>query len=412
MQTIVETALREAEARKQSKFERATVREAYRLMAFGEVPGFEGIRVGDEPLVYMRNLNGSRFPRPVGSYGDTIDRKRKRAYPDRTQNDMALRQCFAVANVLKKDDAPQPEPRDDTPEPDEQPEPPKPDEPKPEPKPAPEPKSRFMGPEKFLSTWQAMRAECERRAEIAEPLDEISMRGALAARSLYAAGAEWAGEYVLDSYTVAWDASVRSKFGIKSFDRHFMRYVDAPDGIILPENAHQTLKLILWLHKVRLNTFLKGPKGTGKTHIAKQLAELVGAERWGFSPLTNGASYTWLTGTYTIDGYVTRPFVECFEHGGVYLMDEVDGADANMVMVANAALANDHWQNPVTGKMIRKHPNFYALAAANTWGLGADAQYVGREKMDAAFLDRFASGRIQIGYDNSLETRLFWDGLK
>jgi hypothetical protein len=39
--------------------------------------------------------------------------------------------------------------------------------------------------------------------------------------------------------------------------------------------------------------------------------------------------------------------------------------------------------------MVERHVDFICIAAANTFGLGATSEYVGRMKMDAAFLDRF-----------------------
>ena len=174
----------------------------------------------------------------------------------------------------------------------------------------------------------------------------------------------------------------------------------------LPANHHSGLPLALWVVKARGNLYVKGPKGSGKTHLAASLAGILGLP-WGFSQLTDGASYTWLTGSQTIAGYVTRPFVECFTHGGVFLGDEIDGADANMLLVLNAALANGEWSNPVTGEILTKHPDFVFVAAANTWGLGADGSYRGRNALDGATLDRFAPWRVEIGYDNALESKLF-----
>lgn len=427
---IVIAALRTHKSR--DDYGHATVKAAFRALSEGFTHAGGTYTIGRGVMVYTINASGGRVARALGSYGDTVQTKGQRPHSQRTQHDMARRQCYAIANQLKKGEIPEPPAPEDFPTPEPQPEPDTPDTPTPDtpdatpepevsepeevtPEPEspvfPQPTAGFMGPERFLRTWQAMREECERRKEIAEPLDEVSMRGALAASKLYAAGAPWAGEFVLDSYTVAWDQSVRSQFGIKPFGK-YMAKVTMPDGFEVPAemDAHEKIRLVAWLYKCRINTYLKGPKGTGKSHIAKQLAEIIGCE-WGFVPLVAGASYTWLTGTYTIDGYVTRPFVELYENGGIFLMDEVDAGDANMVMVANAALANAEFQNPVTGKMLKKHPDFYCIAAGNTWGLGADAQYVGREKQDAAFIDRFATGRVELGYDNALERKLFLDGL-
>jgi MoxR-like ATPase len=45
------------------------------------------------------------------------------------------------------------------------------------------------------------------------------------------------------------------------------------------------------------------------------------------------------------------------------------------------------------------------IATANTWGLGATADYVGRSKIDAAFLSRFPV-RIHWDYDSALEVAI------
>jgi hypothetical protein len=52
--------------------------------------------------------------------------------------------------------------------------------------------------------------------------------------------------------------------------------------------------------------------------------------------------------------------------------------------------------------MISKHPRFLLVAAANTWGQGPTAEYIGRSRQDAAFLKRFS--RIAWEYDERLET--------
>ena len=51
--------------------------------------------------------------------------------------------------------------------------------------------------------------------------------------------------------------------------------------------------------------------------------------------------------------------------------------------------------------MVRTHPDFVVIASANTFGHGASAQYVGRNPMDMATLDRFCN--VTMGYDESLE---------
>ncbi len=45
------------------------------------------------------------------------------------------------------------------------------------------------------------------------------------------------------------------------------------------------------------------------------------------------------------------------------------------------------------------------MATANTWGNGPNSKYVGRRKMDAAFLNRW-SAKLFWGYDNAFERRI------
>jgi MoxR-like ATPase len=106
--------------------------------------------------------------------------------------------------------------------------------------------------------------------------------------------------------------------------------------------------------------------------------------------------------------YVRSEFVRCYEDGGVFLFDEIDAADSNTLLVLNSALANGQMalanrpENPVA----KKHPDFVAVAAANTFGTGADRQYVGRNQLDESTLDRFRIGQVEMDYDAEVEKSL------
>jgi cobaltochelatase CobS len=54
--------------------------------------------------------------------------------------------------------------------------------------------------------------------------------------------------------------------------------------------------------------------------------------------------------------------------------------------------------------MVSKHPDFVCVAGANTFGLGANRMYVGRNQLDAATLDRFCV--ITWDYNTSLESKI------
>lgn len=72
----------------------------------------------------------------------------------------------------------------------------------------------------------------------------------------------------------------------------------------------------------------------------------------------------------------------------------------------NAPLANGWCAFP--DKTIEVHPDFQCIIAANTFGRGATQQYVGRNPLDEASLDRFAY--IIVDYDEDLERLINGNG--
>jgi len=55
--------------------------------------------------------------------------------------------------------------------------------------------------------------------------------------------------------------------------------------------------------------------------------------------------------------------------------------------------------------MVTKHDQFICIATANTWGNGSDRQYVGRQSLDAATLNRLTV-QIEVNYDEKMERTL------
>jgi len=155
------------------------------------------------------------------------------------------------------------------------------------------------------------------------------------------------------------------------------------------------------------NLLMVGPAGCGKTTLARQLAEALELA-FGFLSLSAGVTETHLLGRVLpqADGswdYVPSRFIQIYEGGGVFLLDEIDAADPNVLVAVNAALANGMMTNPVNGRVYRRHPKCIIVAAANTWGQGGDLIYVGRNQLDAATLDRFTLAMVFVDYDEDLE---------
>lgn len=152
----------------------------------------------------------------------------------------------------------------------------------------------------------------------------------------------------------------------------------------------------------RKNILKKGPMGGGKSTAGKQLAKLLGLD------------FYYLGQTimpHDVMGYVNQvsgnyqwtPFTRAFVHGGVVYLEEMDGWSPNATLVANPPLANGYIMLP-NGEMHQRHPDCIIVACTNTWGTGPTAEYVGRNKLDEAFLDRFGT-KIEWGYDPELERR-------
>lgn len=151
---------------------------------------------------------------------------------------------------------------------------------------------------------------------------------------------------------------------------------------------HERFPLLLQTLAVGLNVLLVGPAGTGKTTAARKAAEALGL---GFSCLSVGpqTSKSDLLGFVDAGGtYRESLFVSAYRDGGVFLLDEIDAGNAGVLTVLNAALAGDVMATPVG--MVSRSPRFLTVAGANTYGQGASRQYVGRNQLDAATLDRFA----------------------
>jgi MoxR-like ATPase len=172
-------------------------------------------------------------------------------------------------------------------------------------------------------------------------------------------------------------------------------------GTIAPE-FETTLKVL----KAGMNAMLVGPAGCGKTTIAKQVSESLDLE-FGSVCLTAGASETWLFGRQTPTGFVEGMFSKLYKNGGVFLADEMDAADANLLLAINTALANGLLYNPINGEQYPRHKDFYFIGACNTFGKGADHVYTGRNQLDGATLDRFII--VQVDYNEKLETKMLKD---
>lgn len=160
---------------------------------------------------------------------------------------------------------------------------------------------------------------------------------------------------------------------------------------------HHKLPYLLTAVAAGVNVMLVGPAGSGKTTAAASVAKLLGLPFYGTGALDSAYK---LSGFIDAQGRVVNTaFRTAFQNGGVFLFDEIDASMPGALLAFNAALANDWCDFP--DQNVKRHPDFRVIAGANTFGTGADRQYVGRNQLDAASLDRYAV--IDWGYDEALE---------
>lgn len=166
--------------------------------------------------------------------------------------------------------------------------------------------------------------------------------------------------------------------------------------------SHSMTPKVLRILSARLPLFLVGEAGSGKTHLVEQCAEALGLKFYCISVCAQTTAST-LLGYMDANGrYVRSLFREAYENGGVFLLDEVDNGNPNVLSVLNASISNHVCSFP--DKMVPKHKDFVLCASGNTYGHGANRKYVGRLEIDGATLDRFVF--VDIGYDEKLENNI------
>jgi MoxR-like ATPase len=152
------------------------------------------------------------------------------------------------------------------------------------------------------------------------------------------------------------------------------------------------------------NAMLVGPTATGKTHAAQQVAKALGLEFFAHGAMSQPHE---LFGFIDAGGHMHRtPFRDAFERGGLVILDELDSWDAGVTLALNAALENGYATFP-DGMLARSH-DCVVVGAANTYGTGATAEFVGRNRLDSAFLSRFPV-KLQWDADPALEVAISGD---
>ena len=192
-----------------------------------------------------------------------------------------------------------------------------------------------------------------------------------------------------------------------TIDKH-MKVLSAPvfmkvEGKV-PELVHPQFERMLNHLKVGLVPYLKGPAGSGKTHAAQQLAEMM--ER----PCTVIACHKKMTTTSivgyrnAVGDYIDTAFYRAFHEGHVLIIDEADKAPGDVNVAYNSLIANDVMMFPDGNGTVSKHEDTVLIFTGNTRMSGASASYNTGQRQDESLKNRMSY--IEWGYDNKLERAL------
>ena len=189
---------------------------------------------------------------------------------------------------------------------------------------------------------------------------------------------------------------IKNEYG--TIERKVITYVDGKraelEGI-----QHEKFDTVLKFVANKEPVMLVGPAGSGKNELCKQIAQALGLDFYFTNVVTQEYK---ITGFTDANGrYQETQFYKAFKNGGLFMLDEMDASIPEVLVILNAAIANGYFDFPAPIGFVKAHENFRVIAAGNTLGHGADYEYVGRNQLDGASLDRFAV--VEIGYSKAIE---------
>ena len=171
------------------------------------------------------------------------------------------------------------------------------------------------------------------------------------------------------------------------------------DNIIEVGTQHYGFDDLLELAQMRMDSYLYGEPGTGKSTATEYIAKALELP-YGYISLTIQTSESRIVGYNDAQGnYVPTEFYKRYTEGGVFCIDEIDNASGNLLTSLNSALANGNGAFPCG--QVKRHPDFICIATGNTTGFGHNPMFPERQVLSGAIRDRFVF--MNWTYDEKLE---------
>lgn len=180
------------------------------------------------------------------------------------------------------------------------------------------------------------------------------------------------------------------------------------------------------------NVYLMGKAGTGKTYLAKAIAESVMGQPVFVINCSQWTSPIEIRGGQTIKGYEEGQLIKAWEEGGVLILDELPKLDPNTAGILNDALAEAASQPKYDangnlkedtiptitngrGESIQKGRKavgkehrfrFCVIGTGNTDMMNVGNKYGGNQRQDYSLVDRFAGSFYTVEQDPIKERML------
>ena len=170
------------------------------------------------------------------------------------------------------------------------------------------------------------------------------------------------------------------------------------------EHFHSMFDDVVTVLMEDANPYMIGPSGCGKTFMVKQIASILNLDFIDIGYINEEYD---ILGFQTATGaYSTPNFYRCYKYGKIAFCDELDNGNSRATVKLNSFLSNgkDASYSFPHGENVKRHENFRIIAAGNTAGNGADANYNTREKIEESVQQRFTP--VYVGYDNYVEEKI------